>query len=244
MAEDSKAPHQPSPQQNDSDAGLASLLYSSLLGWNRRLGVESIKNDRRDPLKEEESYIFRPLDHGSLFWFQTALDCESFHPTARTCRSELWTFLLVQPEDQCCFAKKGNSTLCTEPIENEKNEAKQENGIPTYHARIQTRTNQTVARFQFRYGPIIKITSQSSRGRYHFISQHYSRGQGSSSYTRLWTAATWQQHSDPRPHERYWKHLVKWRHSVTASRILPTIGITVAWSTFMVVLLDHQSRVE
>jgi len=128
-----------------------------------------------------------------------------------------------------------SSTLSTEPIENEKDEANQENGIPTMPQSQPERTK-LLQDFSSGLEQLSKLRPNQVEADISLPLNIISRGQGSSSYTRLWTAATWQQHSEPRPHERYWKHLMKWRHSATASRILPTIGITVAWSTFMVIL--------
>ncbi|CAJ1961769.1 unnamed protein product [Cylindrotheca closterium] len=53
-----------------------------------------------------------------------------------------------------------------------------------------------------------------------------------SSYTRLWTASTWVQHSRP-PHSRYARHIWRWRHSSTAKKVLPAVLISTAWATLV-----------
>jgi ion channel-forming bestrophin family protein len=56
-----------------------------------------------------------------------------------------------------------------------------------------------------------------------------------SSYTRLWTCSTWQQHSRP-PHLRYARHVWRWHTSTTARQILPTVLISVLWATALSLL--------
>lgn len=50
-----------------------------------------------------------------------------------------------------------------------------------------------------------------------------------SSYTRLWTTHTWEQHSRP-PHRRYFRHVVRWIYSTTARKIFPTVVIATLWA--------------
>ena len=50
-----------------------------------------------------------------------------------------------------------------------------------------------------------------------------------SSYTRLWTTHTWEQHSRP-PHRRYFRHAARWFYSTTARKIFPTVVLAVAWA--------------
>jgi hypothetical protein len=50
-----------------------------------------------------------------------------------------------------------------------------------------------------------------------------------SSYTRLWTAQTWNKHSSP-PHRRYARHIMRWPASTTARIILPTVLVATLWS--------------
>ncbi|KAG7344515.1 bestrophin, RFP-TM, chloride channel [Nitzschia inconspicua] len=56
-----------------------------------------------------------------------------------------------------------------------------------------------------------------------------------SSYTRLWTHSTWQQHSRP-PHSRYARHVLRWHTSTTARQIFPTVLISVAWAIVLSLL--------
>lgn len=58
-----------------------------------------------------------------------------------------------------------------------------------------------------------------------------SKGQGST-YTRLWTVETWRKHQKP-PHLRYIRHIVRWKYSATAFKILPSVFFSAAWATFV-----------
>lgn len=59
-----------------------------------------------------------------------------------------------------------------------------------------------------------------------------------SSYTRIWTAQTWQIHSHP-PHRRYFRHLRKWTQSKTARKILPTVCLATCWSIVVTLLANY-----
>jgi len=59
-----------------------------------------------------------------------------------------------------------------------------------------------------------------------------------SSYTRIWTAQTWQIHSHP-PHRRYARHLRKWTQSKTARKILPTVCLATCWSIVVTLLANY-----
>lgn len=59
-----------------------------------------------------------------------------------------------------------------------------------------------------------------------------------SSYTRIWTAQTWQIHSHP-PHRRYFRHLRKWTQSKTARKILPTVCLATLWSIVVTILANY-----
>jgi len=53
-----------------------------------------------------------------------------------------------------------------------------------------------------------------------------------SSYTRIWTHQTWDQHSYP-PHQRYLRHVRRWYLSTTARKILPSVAFACAWSILL-----------
>jgi ion channel-forming bestrophin family protein len=53
-----------------------------------------------------------------------------------------------------------------------------------------------------------------------------------SSYTRLWTHATWKAHSR-RPLRRYVRHVASWPASTTARKILPVVAAASAWSLLL-----------
>jgi len=57
-----------------------------------------------------------------------------------------------------------------------------------------------------------------------------------SSYTRLWTYATWSQHADP-PHIRYLRHVLRWPLSTSARKILPAVCISASYSLIMSFIL-------
>jgi len=51
-----------------------------------------------------------------------------------------------------------------------------------------------------------------------------------SSYTRIWNAETWKRHTLSYPHERYYRHLRRWRYSTTAQKVFPAALLSGAWS--------------
>lgn len=53
-----------------------------------------------------------------------------------------------------------------------------------------------------------------------------------SSYTRIWTHDTWDQHSFP-PHRRYVRHLRRWYLSTTARKVSPTVAFACAWGVLV-----------
>jgi len=59
-----------------------------------------------------------------------------------------------------------------------------------------------------------------------------------SSYTRIWTAQTWEIHSHP-PHRRYFRHVRKWTQSKTARKILPTVCLATFWSIVVTLLANY-----
>ena len=59
-----------------------------------------------------------------------------------------------------------------------------------------------------------------------------------SSYTRIWTHATWKAHSDP-PHQRYLRHVRKWPQSTTARKILPAVLGATGWSLVVSWVANH-----
>ena len=59
-----------------------------------------------------------------------------------------------------------------------------------------------------------------------------------SSYTRLWTAGTWERHGAP-PHVRYWKHVRTWSQSTSAHKILPAVALSTVYSLCMALFLKY-----
>jgi predicted membrane chloride channel (bestrophin family) len=51
-----------------------------------------------------------------------------------------------------------------------------------------------------------------------------------SSYTRLWNHDIWNFHTLHSPHERYYRHVRKWRFSTTAQKVLPAVFIGRLWN--------------
>ena len=58
-----------------------------------------------------------------------------------------------------------------------------------------------------------------------------------SSYTRIWNPDTWKRHSLSYPHERYYRHLSRWRYSTTAHRVLPAAMLSAAWALFVSIIV-------
>lgn len=58
-----------------------------------------------------------------------------------------------------------------------------------------------------------------------------------SSYTRLWSPETWKRHTVSYPHERYLRHLRRWRYSTTAQKVFPSAMLCAAWAFFVSVLI-------
>ncbi len=58
-----------------------------------------------------------------------------------------------------------------------------------------------------------------------------------SSYTRIWNPDTWKRHSLLYPHERYYRHLRRWRYSTTAQKVLPAAMLSAAWALFVSIIV-------
>jgi predicted membrane chloride channel (bestrophin family) len=74
------------------------------------------------------------------------------------------------------------------------------------------------------------------------ISQKQTIISAGSSYTRLWTHSTWENHGKA-PLTRYSRHILRWAASTTARRILPTVLVAALWAAFVSLLATmHQQR--
>lgn len=58
-----------------------------------------------------------------------------------------------------------------------------------------------------------------------------------SSYTRIWTPETWKRHTLSYPHERYFRHLRRWKYSTTAHKVLPVALLAGAWACFVSIIV-------
>ena len=58
-----------------------------------------------------------------------------------------------------------------------------------------------------------------------------------SSYTRIWNAETWKRHTLSYPHERYIRHLKRWRYSTTAQKVFPAALFSAAWAFVVCIIV-------